>query len=309
MTTELIPQHGAAFGCVILTYGSADPSPLVRAVEAAGFNKDGVVVVHNPSPKNPEPARAEVLPRLVVCPTNGGYGAGMNAGIAELRDMRCRFYLLITAGVELDPIGLKAATEKLESDIGVLGPVLRDPRAGNVISSGGRLSRTFRPTHRTSSSSVTGVADVDWVDGAALFVNSNLVPLPEEYFLYWEDVALSLKARQHGLRRCVVEGWEVLTEPGASSRPDVFRYLYWRNRIHCSRTYGSWFAKVATLLAWAAAVAARPARTLANGSPVGAARTAGILVLAGWDAARKNLGPPGPYVLRGSDVALEYPSP
>lgn len=96
--------------------------------------------------------------------------------------------------------------------------------------------------------------------------------------------------------------WRAETTPGASVRPEVFRYLSWRNRLHCASTLAPAPSKAGAWLEWLGAVATRPLQSLVRGSPRHAGRTLRILMRAGLDAARGRLGIPPAYVLRGSDV-------
>jgi len=298
------PQEPVAgVGCVLLSYGSTSLSESVASLGLAGFRTKDVVVVHNPSSDAPRPNGAQEAGQIVVLPDNRGYSAGMNAGAALLVNRGCSLLLLLTPGVKLDPLSTRAAVRTIagDSSIGLLAPMMYSP-GGTVISAGGRLTTAWRPVHLTEVPSTKDCVSVDWVDGAAVLIRTSLLPLPEEYFLYWEDVSLSLTARRAGWVVAVDPRWRAETTPGASVRPDVFRYLSWRNRLHCANALAPAWSRAGAWLEWLGAVATRPLQSLVRGSPRQAGRTLRILLRAGLDAARGRLGIPPDYVLWGSDV-------
>src|ERR1700728_3227966 len=133
-----------AVGVVILTHG--EESLYRRALQDVldqGFEPGGICIVHNPvSPRD----RAVDAPPGVVCirmATNGGYAAGMNAGIRH--QMRCGadWIWLLTHEVRLRDGASRAmcAATEFTDGVGALGPVLFDTDNGMIFSLGGLRSR------------------------------------------------------------------------------------------------------------------------------------------------------------------------
>lgn len=172
------------------------------------------------------------------------------------------------------------------------------------------MTHLFKPVHVMEEPRGEGqmFQRCDWVDGAAVLIRSSLLPLPEDYFLYWEDVDLSLRARRAGMTVGVSQKWTALTTPGAGGRRDLFRYLYWRNRVLCSRRLGGLRGVVGTTLVLAGAAVVRPGQRLLARDFRGARKVGSLLTRALLDGLRGRSGPPPPLLTSGSDVQVGRPT-
>jgi N-acetylglucosaminyl-diphospho-decaprenol L-rhamnosyltransferase len=301
-------------GAVILGYGPSDLANVVDVLVRAGIPRHHVIVVHQPDGTGREMTSVGCPGALVENTVNTGYGAGMNLGLGHLPGS-VGVILLLTPGVDMGAAALADAFDLVDDEpcIGILAPVLHDP-SGATLSCGGLMSPTFRPYHSRDfrhAGKTAGSAPLrraDWVDGAAVLVRRQVGPLPEEYFLYWEDVAYSLRAARAGWLVGVDERWSATTLPGTGGRRDLFRYLFWRNRILCSRAWGNPATTVASLVALGAAAVLRPGQLMVSGDLRGARRTAAVLFRALRDASSGRSGPPPPSVTGGSDVSVGQPT-
>lgn len=293
-------------GAVLLSYGAADLTAVTDALRGAGVQTSHIVLIHHPDGRGSLPKNVGPVGVTFMSPTNTGYGAGMNAGWRRLPS-EVTSVLLLTPGVSFDSHHLDQAFTYFEQnpDVGILGPVLRTSE-GATLSAGGDLSHSFKPTHKRSPQSTqeNPFEPAQWVDGAAMIVRPALLPMPEHYFLYWEDVAFSLSARRSGWRTGTFDRWVAITEPGAGGRQDLFRFLYWRNRILCARELGGPGATLLSVAALLAALVLRPVQKGLNGNFAGARRTMKLLTVALHDGLRGRGGPPRRFVAADSDVRL-----
>ncbi|MFO0952736.1 MAG: glycosyltransferase family 2 protein [Isosphaeraceae bacterium] len=205
---------------VVVNYnGWPDVEALVAALAASDEIARGVceiLVVDNASADPPPESFLRPVEgvRLNVRPDNGGFAVGVNAG---WRASNAPWVLLLNPDVSVEPGLLKRVVERVRhyeegEPPGIVGFALRNPD-GSPQHSVGRfptLGRAFReqliPRSRRKYQPVwsTRPGPVDWVTGACLLANARLLEtlggLDEDFFLYYEEVALCRSARRLGWR-------------------------------------------------------------------------------------------------------------
>ena len=159
--------------------------------------------------------------RLVARSDNGGFAVGVNAG---WRVARGRWLLLINPDVVVPGGWLGRVVDRVrayeaggDAVPGVVGFALRNPD-GTAQPSVGSFPSLFRaaweqliPRSRRKYQAVWRVraGPVDWVTGACVLVNARALEavggLDEEFFLYYEEVALCRSAARLG--------WRVVYDP------------------------------------------------------------------------------------------------
>ena len=211
-----------ALAIVIVNYNAwLDVARLVDALANAAEVHDGrceVVVVDNASqgPIPPDFERPRTHVQLVARADNGGFAVGVNAGS---RATRARWVLLlnpdVVAGPEL-PGRILERIQELESRPegapGVVGFALRNANGSRQPSVGAdpsllrcvreafipRSRRKYQPDRKTKPGAVP------WVTGAFALIDSALLRetggMDEDFFLYYEEVALCRTARKLGRR-------------------------------------------------------------------------------------------------------------
>jgi GT2 family glycosyltransferase len=191
----------------------------LAASPAVGAGRAEVVVVDNASSR-PPPALFDAPPagvRLVLAPENGGFSAGVNLG---WRAGRGRWTLLLNPDVVAGPdlpdrvLGRIAQYEaRPGGPPGIVGFGLRNEdgtrqpsvgaEPGLLQSLGGlflpRDRRKYQPDRRLRPG-----AEVPWVTGACALVDGRVLAalngMDEDFFLYYEEVALCRSARALGRR-------------------------------------------------------------------------------------------------------------
>jgi GT2 family glycosyltransferase/glycosyltransferase involved in cell wall biosynthesis len=188
---------------------------------------DEIMIVDNgahdgfPLPELPELEDA----RIFRPPTNLGYGAGCNLGVAAASGDEL---LILHADVVLNAGAIEALAERLDSNdqIAVVGPqilsqgrVQLPARAFPSLGTGllGRrsvLTRLLVRARRYPSElqrAQESAGTVNWVSGACMLVRRSAFDeiggFDEAYWMYWEDADLC--------RRLADRGWEVHFEPAA----------------------------------------------------------------------------------------------
>ncbi|MEA2645038.1 MAG: hypothetical protein QOE92_121 [Chloroflexota bacterium] len=228
---------------VVLTYLDGAPAvELVAALVGDGVPPAAISVVQNAASAALElPAGVELL----TPPGNPGYAGGMNAGIGAALAAGATSVLLLTHDARPRPGCVAALTAALEAHhaYGILAPVLRSDDARLPFSAGGHLDRFGAPAHNLDLDGVAdGVKPVDWVDGSVMLVRAEVFArvglLDERFFMYCDDVEISLRAREAGWRVGVVEAAQAHQATGVSRRPGAFAYLNTRNGLEVARLAG-----------------------------------------------------------------------
>jgi N-acetylglucosaminyl-diphospho-decaprenol L-rhamnosyltransferase len=181
-----------------------------------------VVIVDNHSPPHPLARRLRQLPGVSLrrWGRNRGFASGVNEG---WRLSRGRWLLLLNPDVSVPAGFLDAALtlarrlDRQEPGAGIVGFALRNGDGSRQLSAGAfpTLARTLagllRPRARRKCHDlrVRRRCEVDWVTGCCLLVRreclEELDGLDEDFFLYYEDVDLCLRAR--------ARGWSVWYDP------------------------------------------------------------------------------------------------
>jgi GT2 family glycosyltransferase len=178
---------------------------------------------------------------FVEASRNGGYAAGMNAGIGPLLHRGMDAILLLTHDCELRSDAVGKLVDRLEAEPGTaaVGPLLGFLSSREkVYSAGGLIDPiTWEGIHHTTPDQMAEWGDkppheAEWLDGAAILFRSDALrqggPLSIAYFMYFEECEYLLRLRRLGWKvECVpaAVGWQ---EPSMLTFPLEFRI---RNRL------------------------------------------------------------------------------
>lgn len=209
---------------------------------------------------------------LVATNSNIGFGAAANLGMSEATELGCVCFLLLNPDVVLTEGVIEALRAQVVSEpLSVVSPKLLRPNgstyfAGSYLSMiDGRLGADVpRPTemHRSKLDGATQVARRDsapWLSGACLAFSGELLNLvrgfDESFFLYWEDVDFSIRARAAGASLIVRADLIAIHDEGgtqgelpAGVKSNVYYYFNCRNRL----AFGAKHLSRRDLLRWIA---------------------------------------------------------
>lgn len=237
-------QDGLAV--VVVNYGSHDM--LLANLRGIGRPELDplVVVVDNPTTAD-ERARLRRLAEdagwhTVLPPANVGFGAGINLGVAHARALGARTFLILNPDACIAGADLAALWERhARTPWSLVAPVVRRPD-GSVWSRGSHLRLDSGSHGPLRSEPDTPV--LPWISGACFVVGEalwdELGGFDEDYFLYWEDVDLSVRATRAGAELIVVDDAEAVHDEGgtqsdrrghARGKSDLYYYYNIRNRL------------------------------------------------------------------------------
>lgn len=226
------------YGAVVLYYQLGDRiHQTLDALIAQSFPPERIVLVDNASGDGVLDDAESRYPGCVFMrmDTNVGYAAGMNAGAARLYD-EVDAILFLTHEVMVMPDCAARLMRVLESDaaVGMVGPALYLADGESLWSLGGVITRCGDVRHNLN---MERIDTVQWLDGACLLARVDVLRdcegFDEDYFLYWEDVDLSLRVANRAEIRCVPEA---VALQDTSSTPI---YLRVRNQVLCWRKNGN----------------------------------------------------------------------
>jgi N-acetylglucosaminyl-diphospho-decaprenol L-rhamnosyltransferase len=218
---------------VVVTYNSADAlGGCLRSLSEQGPALAAVVVADNASSdttRDVTEAFADLPVRFVAVGRNGGYAAGINAGIAALDLTRVDAVLVLNPDCRLPPGSLSTLTSALSQPgggiavprlvnfDGSLQPSLRrKPTVSRALVEAllpGALAGRLGPLGElvTDPKAYERPGVTGWATGAAMLISvpalREIGPWDESYLLYSEETEYSLRAAD--------KGWLTWYEPAA----------------------------------------------------------------------------------------------
>lgn len=224
---------------------AADTIRCVQSVRADEPSLE-VLVVDNASGDGSAERISEALPETTVLRSGGnlGYAGGNNVGIRRALDDGADAVLILNNDLVLEPGCIAALTQTLAADpvCGIASPLsllpgpedIVDFFTGRILLDHAALLAPGRdqPWHGR----VEGHRDTEYATGSAMLVRRDVFDkaglFDEQFFLVWEDVDFSLRARAEGHRLIAVAEGRVRHERSATfGRQDspLQRYFFVRN--------------------------------------------------------------------------------
>lgn len=226
---------------VVVNYGSS--ALLARHLTpfpAAGGPR--VVVVDNFSTADERAAITALARRHgweLVAQPNVGFGAGMNAGVARALELGSTAVLLLNPDVQIEPdVAADLLAQVADDEHLMVAPAVRHGD-GRPAFSRGTLDL------RTGALRTSGALDPrlePWLTGACLALSADLWRrtggFSDAYFMYWEDLELSVRATRSGARLVVRDDLVVVHDAGGTQgagKSSLYRYYNCRNRLLFAR--------------------------------------------------------------------------
>jgi N-acetylglucosaminyl-diphospho-decaprenol L-rhamnosyltransferase len=207
---------------VVVTYNSREVATECLSALAARIGSDfEVIVVDNNSSDGTQAMVRAAFPgiTLIELPNNVGFAKGVQKGIKAARgDVFC--LLNPDAVATPDTIDELAETLRRSANVGIIAPLIVNPRGRLRIVSAGHMPTTWRmfthysglsrlagtnralQGHYLQSSQLRGTLKVDWVTGACLAIRKNTWDLAggisDRWFMYAEDIELCSRVANLG---------------------------------------------------------------------------------------------------------------
>lgn len=241
-------QPAGRLAVVLVNYAS---HPLLeRNLDASlGEHDISVVVVDNFSSAEEQQAvhrlAAERGWELVASPTNVGFGDGVNLGVARARQLGCTSVVLLNPDAVVTIPVLQELHRSVEADPTALVCPRMNRSDGRHYFRGSRLDYSTGHLKGGWPDDDAEAADdrwKPWLTAACLAIHldawERIGGFSEGYFLYWEDVDLTRRAAEAGLRLVLRQDLVAVHDEGGTqdrtdSRALSDTYYYWnaRNRL------------------------------------------------------------------------------
>lgn len=192
---------------------------------------------------------------IILSEKNGGFAYGNNFGARfALENFEFDFFLLINndtiAAKDINQIFVRYYNENRNDNIGILtGKIYYYEDLNKLWYAGGYISRLKCSGYHIGdleedSGQYDSVKEVSFATGCLLFFHKNLIEkvgyLPEEYFMYLEDVDYSLKVVGEGKKIIYlpeVKIWHKIGMSSGSTKQTPKYYYPNRNRIMLAKKY------------------------------------------------------------------------
>lgn len=193
---------------------------------------------------------------LLVCSRNGGYAAGNNVGLTLAKlDMQCAAVWILNNDTEPESMSLEHLCTALNSDAqaGAAGSTLVFANGDTVQCAGGASVNRWLGTTKSQKEfcscrevlaceASTINPRIDFLTGASMLVRTEVLDcvglIPEEYFLYYEDVDFGVSIKKNGFGLIWAKDSIVYHNDGSSTRthkkgnPAWVDFLILRNRLY-----------------------------------------------------------------------------
>lgn len=231
---------------IVVSYGSADLLAENLIETSRGLPGSQTVVVDNWT-TTAERARARCLAKsagwsLIEPNENTGFGTGCNLAAAHAIAAGAQTLLLLNPDARIGPESVRALVGRLSGEPkAIIAPRIVD-EAGKLWSAGMDVdleTGDMRPWRRRRE--FPNARTLPWLTGACMLVPvelwTELGGFDDEYFLYWEDVDLSVRAQKLGAELVLVEEAVAHHAVGATqertrgaSKSTTYYYFNIRNR-------------------------------------------------------------------------------
>lgn len=241
---------GGRVATIVVNYQYvADTIRCVDSLQRSDFLDQRLIVVDNGAEET-DTLRAGLDPAVefIDAGANLGFAGGCNLGIEVAMKRGADFVWLVNPDAVVRPDTLTGLIQVAEdhSDAGIVGAKILhgDSNPPRIWFNGGTIDPVElapgHPGRGTVDTEQPGrpAFDVDYVTGACMLIRRPVIrqlgPLPEEYFLYFEETDYCVRSRAAGWRAMVapeVRMWHFKRSSGVL--PTGYHLYYMaRNRIH-----------------------------------------------------------------------------
>jgi len=193
----------------------------------------------------------------VLLDSNAGFSAGVNAGMAAAAGHSTDAYLVLNPDASIDVATVDALHQHVtEHPMELVSPLITNPD-GSTWSDGHAVQLQNGRMRRRPGLADIGPDEEPWIAGTCIALSEQLRAaidgMPNGYFLYWEDVDLSVRVRRSGGQLRIREDLVATHDQGRTQRDadgpklsNIYYYYNCRNRL----VFGSRFLSRRRQLNW-----------------------------------------------------------
>lgn len=200
-------------GVIIVTYNSGEYiKKCLESILKKNYQNLEILVVDNNSKDETVSTIQKYFNNvnLIKNKTNVGFGGANNGGIKYLQKKQCEYFLLLNPDTVSSPTLIKKLVNTFQENdrIGIAGCIITYAKNNKKIwFAGGYFNRLLcftKHSYMNKSFSSTKITSgkVDFITGACMMIDSKIIKkvgfMPEQYFLYFEDVFFCQKVKEKG---------------------------------------------------------------------------------------------------------------
>ncbi|QQS15323.1 MAG: glycosyltransferase family 2 protein [Candidatus Moraniibacteriota bacterium] len=218
---------------LILNYnGRATLLDCLRSVFHLDYPLFRVVVIDNASTDDSFEQARKTYPKahFIRNSENVGFARGINVGIRFALDQRAEYIWLVNPDTKVPADSLQQLVPVLEkhANVGMASPLITYPKSSSVWFGGGKISwLRMRATHIPPRSLDTPF-ETGFLSGCAPLIKTSVFRIvglfDERFFLYYEDVDLSYRAKKLGFSIIVHPRVSIEHSEESTGNPDK---TYW----------------------------------------------------------------------------------
>lgn len=239
------------------------------------FNSDDednnfiVILINNSSADDLKNSLERISDKIILIQNdiNTGFAQGNNIGIRKAIKLDCKNIILLNNDTLIKPDSLKRLVEYADSnkDVGIFSPKIyfasgfefynkkyKESDKGKVIwYAGGKIDwKNIYASHigvdEVDNGQFDKISDTDFATGCCLLIKKEIIDkigyFDEKYYLYYEDIDLSLRAKKHGYRVVYNPSTSIWHKNASSSgKPGSLLHQYYqtRNRLYFGLKYAN----------------------------------------------------------------------
>lgn len=244
-------QNTTEYAVIIVNYGN--PALVAGNLGADVDADDGALVVlvdnfHSPHARASAVALCEERGWLFVASMNDGFGAGVNRGVAVARQRGRRAFITLNPDAIASADVLRELARRVTVDPLALVSPFMDTGDGHPHFRGARMHRRTGQMRSGWSEGDQDPEWANWLSGACLAFSAQafdaLGGFSEDFFLYWEDVDISRRAAEQGMRLEILPDLLVVHDEGGTqdagsdrTKPPTYYFYNIRNRMLFGRRH------------------------------------------------------------------------
>lgn len=252
---------------VILNYnGARDTLACLSSLQSLDYPEYNIVVVDNASDDVQDLVTAikKDFPsvKIIALPQNRGFSGGCNVGIEYALAWQSDYVLLLNNDTTVAPNFLSKLVEASESDsqIGIAGAkIYYQDKPDTIWFDGGDFTWRNGGSHyhiglQDNNKDSNQVTHSSYITGCVFLIKTAVIQkikmMPEEYFMYYEDIDWSLAAQKAGYKTVVVHAAHVWHVVSASSRHlgELLYYYHTRNALLLARRNASYIVRLCMIV-------------------------------------------------------------
>lgn len=251
---------------IVLNYNNPkDTIDCIKSVQSVALKsryKYHIVLIDNGSTDNSIEMFEKYLDDILLLKSgeNLGYAAGNNIGIKEAIAKKSDYIIILNNDTIANDFSFDPCLDAMQrnSDIGISGPVILNYESEIIQSAGANVDYFKLRTPLLNAGIVYSKSNkieyCDYVGGACLVIKTNDVSevgfMPEDYFLFWEEVEWCKKITLHG-KKCACIHEACIEHKGSAtinSIAGLSRYYMERNRVVFAKRNSSLGIKCLSIL-------------------------------------------------------------